>query len=107
MILVTRQFLVSKVVSRWRDNYYRPMGWYDDNKREIYEQLIALESPTAEDVNHVIGNGSWTSLVCDSCKQQVDEVVSIDVTGGEYATYICEACLNKAQGLFGVGEIPF
>jgi len=59
---------------------------------EVYNDLIALgESPEPNDVDAIIGNGSWTRLTCDHCKRDVDRAVGIG------SNWICFECLNVAH----------
>lgn len=76
--------------------------WYDNNKRDIGEALLALGAqPAIEDVNRVIGNNSWTQLICDECKNDVAAVVQLGAEPDyESATAcVCGACLLKARRL--------
>ena len=95
MNIITQQMLIDMVVGRWYQSY-KPLR---DDKKAIYEKLLSLSNPSAEDVNKAIGNSSWTELQCDNCKRSVDKVICMDVTHGEYVTYICEDCLNKALNI--------
>lgn len=94
MSLVTKRLLIQMLPERWHHTY--PDGKF---RPETYSKIISLKNPTEDEIAALIGNRSWTSLVCNSCRKEVDEVVSMDVTSGEYATYMCRDCLQKALDL--------
>lgn len=94
------------VDKRWKDQYYRedikqwkPLFKSKLSSEEIYKALLVLNPRTHEAVNKIIGNYSWTALTCDYCHKNVEAIVNIDVTSGEYATYICADCINEMAKL--------
>lgn len=68
-------------------------------KRVIYEELLALdpETATAEDVNRIIGNDTWTSPVCEECGSITDAVVVVE--GEDANVSLCFPCVEKAHTL--------
>lgn len=103
MILITKQHLANIAKDRWRAQYYESGGWYTYGDKELkYNTLVALgDNPSPDDVNKVIGNNSWTNVICSECKESVDSVVELGEVGydTEYV-YACKDCLTKALGLF-------
>ncbi len=90
MRVITTRKLIQGVAQHWRNQY-------PDSKMDIYEKLAALdaETATANDVNQIIGNGSWTRITCEECKNEVSEVVHF---GEDYDTFcVCKECLTKAM----------
>ena len=89
---LTRRQLIEQVPARW-DHVYGPEAPKD--KRAIGNQLKALRNPTADQIDQVIGNPTWTTLKCDGCRTIVSAVALIDTTHGEYVnTAICRDCLQ-------------
>lgn len=96
MKLITRQSRAAKAAEAWAAQYR------NGRKKDIHDALLALgESPSPDDVNQVIGNGSWTDLKCDECGCSVERVVMV----GEEPDYesstaqLCPSCLSVAAGL--------
>jgi len=69
-------------------------------KSKVAEALDALNKETAsiQDVEAIIGNGSWTRLTCDECSSEVDAVIRM----GQEPDYesstalLCFSCVKKA-----------
>lgn len=86
------------VAERWWSQYkYSERGSTGGvgDKILIYDELIALgPMPSAEDVARVIGNKSWSYLMCDGCNSYELTLVSI----GEYeAKSYCKTCIAEAN----------
>lgn len=79
------------VPARWAKQYERTT---DPQKMEITRRLNDLISPTKGVVDTIIGNQSWTGVMCSSCAEYVPFAFSC---GYDYPTEICEPCL--AAGL--------
>lgn len=90
------------VANQWYNTYCVGNGvWrYGDDKRIIYEKLIALgDSPDPKDIDRIIGNNSWTSTRCDECgTYNAEDVLMLgEEPDYESATvHICWPCLSKA-----------
>ena len=66
-MLLTKQHLVNTVDDRWKKQYYLNSSWdyYGDDKVEKYEELASLgKNKNPEDVDKIIGNSSWTRIIC-------------------------------------------
>ncbi len=105
MKLITRQDLANGAAERWRNQYRERldtiMVFGNQPPRIIAEKLQTLgASPSIDDVNHAIGNTSWTTLTCSHCHESAQCVVAVDVTHGEYSTHICGSCVDKMKALF-------
>jgi hypothetical protein len=106
MKLITRHDLAAGAAGRWWLAYLSPFGrnirrLNPIDHEGIHKKLLALGStPTPEQVDAVIPNTSWTRLNCSHCHEDVPRVVAIDVTGGEYATHLCENCVSNMAVLF-------
>ncbi len=80
----------SDVAERWRQQY--PAGDCAPDKEAIYRRLIALKKPTVEAVERIIGNQSWTNVLCDVCIQYRRSAVRFND-----AATVCLRCLNNAK----------
>jgi len=104
MKVITQRDLIRGVARKWRKKY---QPFRDDRviyggftKEEIADKLNALdgETATAQDVENIIGNSSWTALQCHECKKYVSEVVRV----GEEPDYesatacLCQQCAERA-----------
>lgn len=104
-MLITPQSLAEKAADRWYNQYKDRLHGYPHSASKtnntIYNELCALDNPTPESVAAIIGNDSWTRIVCSACNDdKMPAVVAIDVTHGEYATHICEKCARQIIATF-------
>ena len=100
-MLLTKQHLVNTVDERWKNQYYINSSWkrYGEDKVEKYEQLVNLGSnKNPKDVDKIIGNSSWTRLICHNCNKDVDAVFIFGAS--EESCYVCEDCVNIAVQQF-------
>ncbi len=102
MNLITKQILLQRLPKAWLAQYGR-------HTLGIYDALLAeggklTEARAAE----IIGNDSWTCILCDECGQSVE----VAVTVGQEPDYdsstatICLACLTRAVSLASVPTPP-
>lgn len=97
--LITRQSKADNVVHEWVYQMGALIEAGEDNKREIYQKLVALGShPKPDDVNKVIGNDSWTDIDCMVCGDAVEKAVTIQLIDDE-TIEICAKCVKKMQAL--------
>lgn len=105
MEIIKRSDIVAGVPARWERTYKnhvdRP-GPYG-NKQGIMAKLLALEPGfTAETVNAIIGNTSWTELRCNECVEDAPYLVAV---GKElvHPADVCIDCLKKAVAMAEAG----
>lgn len=105
MELVTRKGRAAQVSAKWAEQYR------DDNtalpngrtKAEVLVLLWALgPTPDPDEVDEIIGNGSWTSVRCGECDARPDEVVRVgEEPDYESATaYLCRWCAGNVVAMF-------
>lgn len=102
-MLLTKQHLVNIVDERWKKQYYRDASWdyYGEDKVEKYKDLVNLGSnKNLEDVDKIIGNSSWTRLICLGCDKDVDAVFVFGICHN--SLYVCEDCVNIAVQQFNL-----
>lgn len=103
MNLITKRQLANMAKERWKKQYCNQDVWYyGETKKLIYEKLEVLgDTPSPEDVNKAIGNGSWTRITCSDCDESVDSAVVLgNVDYDSEYVYACKDCLTKALELF-------
>lgn len=104
MEIRTPQDLIETVAEKWFDSFYDYENgcWYDnfglgERDRRIYQELIALENPTAEAIKAIIGNDSWTQLYCSECMGEGFEyVIVFDAWEDGVESTLCRDCFGKA-----------
>ena len=98
MKVINKQDLIKNIADSWLKQY--PSNSYlNTPKWEVYLKLKSLDgSQTADDINKIIGNNSWTVLLCDQCSKDVNHVVGIMYDYGIFTT-ICKDCLKEALSM--------
>lgn len=100
MKLITRHDLAKQAANRW-SKQYPPDRWPD--KQGILKKIINLgKSPSPDDVDKVIGNGSWTRITCTECRNEnADSVIHLgeEPDYESMTVYICFDCLDKATSI--------
>jgi CRISPR/Cas system-associated protein Cas10 (large subunit of type III CRISPR-Cas system) len=101
---ITVRDLVRGVASRWKDRYCYDGKWSDvfhGSSQTIYRKLCKLDGETAsaQEVNGIIDNDSWTTLTCDVCGAERDEMFRIHDQYDEYTRDACRVCLTIALNL--------
>jgi hypothetical protein len=83
------------VAEAWYNQYGRHFerGLFPEQK-ETYQMLLALgPTPTAAQVEEVIGNKGWTTQDCSCCGYSAPKLVSLE---SEYSDKYCYLCLSAA-----------
>lgn len=103
MRALTRTVLAADALDRWenqhrsKDEDYR---FADGRKKaDVHTALKALgPSPAPDDVDAVMGNGSWTKVhECDVCGGHPAAVIEIDIACDVGAAFVCINCLQVAS----------
>jgi len=101
MKLITWRDKIRNVAKTWAIQYRNTA---DTSKKEVLAQLktLDIEKATVEDVAQIIGNYSWTRLICDECGEDVPAVVLVgqEPDYDSSTVYLCKSCALKVQGLF-------
>lgn len=110
MKLITERDLIRGVAKKWYKAYApngRGVAWgrlIHESSETIYRELEAIDKETAtpEDVAKIIGNDSWTRIVCGECKEDVSAVIRCGAeTDYESATAcICRRCSMTMTALW-------
>ena len=106
MELITERSRIKGVADAWDAQYgpeFRPT--HSGSSKEISEKLHALNlsKVSANTVNKIIGNDTWTRLVCYECQKPVTKVAVLYTGDGAAAFQICESCATKVKTLFKTG----
>ena len=109
--LITQRDLIRDVANKWKEAYWDEKNgtyYYGSEKGEIHQKLLKLdlEKCSAESVNKIIGNKSWTELKCDQCQKRVRSVVMVGQKPDyeSSTTQLCRGCIQEAGELFFKGE---
>lgn len=90
---------LDSVPDRWRRQYANLFDRYPE-KVEISLKLDKLEKGvfSAQDVEYIIGNKSWTEHECDLCEKDYETLIRIGDDPDHDARWldVCEGCLRKA-----------
>lgn len=105
MKLITQQQKNASVAERWKAQHFKyHLGGYDlvtsvngKTKQQIYDELIALENPSKEEIDTIIGNSSWTDIIDYESGEKVDAAVVFE--GDEEDCVLGEDALRKALKL--------
>jgi|SRR5882672_3861843 len=90
-----------RVADRWRKQYFnKATGRWNQAQHGdteiVHRRLVALGSnPSAEAVDEVIGNVSWTKLLCTSCWKYHRKLVRIG--RNENDPKVCAECIKAAH----------
>lgn len=104
---ITSRDLIRTVAKRWLEQYRidirnKPKG----NHASVYNRLRRLnpETATTEEVTAIIGNSSWTAIMCDGHEHEralyVDDAFEID--NGDYSSHVCRACVERMARDMGI-----
>lgn len=106
MLIITTRDRIREVAKRWGQAYGK--GQYGQDKMETLSKLslLDLETVSAEKVDEIIGNKSWTSQRCDECDEYVHSVVRLGMEPDydSNTAYVCFDCLSKAAALVGESD---
>lgn len=101
MQLVTEKQLVLEVVKAWERQYPgHGSGQWSQEVSAALKQLD-LTTATAEDIEAIIGNSSWTAIRCNECNCRVKAAVQLgeDPDYDSATAVVCFDCLRKALAL--------
>lgn len=98
--IIRRDDIVARVPDRWA-RQYAPRGKWSPDKDQITDALASLKgtSFTAEQVDSIIGNNSWTKNCCDGCDKDLPLLVRIG-DDSDYETRYLDLCLVCARETF-------
>ena len=110
MKLITTRTRILDVVGNYAANYPGDRTFPDGrHSQDILAALKALDLHTcsAQDVEALVGNPSWTTLRCDECQRSVPAVVVMSESDNYEdgaVLQVCTACLAEALALSKTGE---
>lgn len=97
------------VADRWREQYYERDGrkWsstVSGPAEKVYDQLCALgQNPDIDIVAKIIGNESWSHLLCSGCNERVKAAVSFGSNYSDNELLLCAPCVEDAARALGAG----
>ena len=108
MHLITVRDRIKAIPVEWRRQYYKPisMSWgtlINRDAGQVYTKLCGLDTDTClkQDIDTIIGNTSWTRIVCDNCGKDVGAVIQLgqELDYESSTANICVDCLGQALTL--------
>ncbi len=108
MRIITKRERIKGVLKSWESTYkeYKGReGWED--KFEIQSKLCKLDFKicSAEEVKKIIGNDTWTELLCDECEKDSDLIVRfLERYECEYEANPCDLCLSCLKESIKLGK---
>lgn len=118
MKLTTHRDAIRNVANRWIEQYapftndlplfsFRNGLKSEKTKKQISEELDALnkETATPQDVASIIGNESWTRLVCNECNKEVDAILTVGEEP-DYESHTADLCMDCVRKAFSFANDP-
>ena len=107
MELITERSRIKGVADAWDAQYgpeFRPTASGSSKEKSEKLHALNLSKVSAATVTKIIGNDSWTRLVCDECLKPVTKVaVLYHPDDGAAVFKICESCATKVKTLIKTG----
>ena len=106
MELRTERARIKEVADMWDATYgpkFRPTNNGSSKEISVTLHALNLNKVSANTVNKIIGNDTWTVLICHECAVEVKKVVVFYMSDGYRAYQICESCATKVKTLFKTG----
>ena len=98
MRLYTREVRASEAPASWGNTYVNYKGSDIQKKDEKTTKLMDLgKNATADEVEQIIGNDSWTRTYCQNCHTKNADTVQFFHYDKDFC--LCEKCLKEALGL--------
>jgi len=101
MNVITRESRAAEAASMWKDQCHIRITAGDKSRHDIYDLL--KKATSADEVDEIVGNKSWTRVTCNECDRDVNVAVQL----GEEPDYesntatICLECLQDALSMAG------
>lgn len=99
MTLLTTRDRIRTAAERFRRQSAFSGGeprWFTETKAAL--DALDLEAAAAEDVAAVLGNWTWTEIVCDNCSRATDRAVRVE------EDVLCRDCLAEAVALLDAAD---
>jgi hypothetical protein len=106
MELITERSLIQGVAEMWDAVYgpeFRPTNNGSSKEKSDKLHALNLNKVSANTVNKIIGNDTWTVLICHECAVKVKKIVVFYGPDGDRAYQICESCATKVKTMFKTG----
>lgn len=100
--LIRKSDVVAGAPTRWAEQY---RGYGDKSGKTA--ALLALQPGfTAEQVNDIIGNDTWTECRCDECREDAPVLVQVGDEPDYEARWVdlCPDCISKALAALSIGD---
>lgn len=90
----SKKWLRNNIPDTWKAKFFHGGEWDNDQYEQIYYRLLNIcPRPTAEAINRVIGNSTWTENICCNCGEDVEELTAYKYQGTqEIVMQQCKEC---------------
>lgn len=105
---ITRQDMANTAAEKFKDNYFKNGIWGEcilGSSKYIHKRLVALgDKPEIDAVNQVIGNPSWTRIICHECSTyNADYIIQVG-SYGSLPHNLCPDCIERVYSLANSNE---
>jgi len=104
MFVLTRDSKAASAANAWKRQYRGDKG----DRELIASRIRALgDIPNPDDVDAIIGNGSWTRCTCTECGRDVNAVIHFGDEPNYVSdtVYICLGCIKLAVVAFEAAQV--
>ena len=106
MRIYTLQDKINDVADAWKAQFYGyefSGQWFplaDGRPTETIWELLK-SAKTAEQIEAIVGNKTWTTMKCEECGVEIKEAIRLGEGSayGSNAILICMNCFEKAEGV--------
>ncbi|MEW6006133.1 MAG: hypothetical protein AB1695_12545 [Stygiobacter sp.] len=95
MKVITERDIIKNIRKMWRKQYSANDISLTPQLKKIYEKLkkLDLNKATAKEINKIIGNESWTNVVCNECYNYVN--LAVEFGDDSESFIVCTDCLAE------------
>ncbi len=96
MRIITKRKRIKGVFDRWRKQYPTKKDCTEEQVKITKElSKLNLNRVGEKKIIEIIGNKTWTDLICDECQEDQDKVVRfIERYEDKYECNSCDLCLS-------------
>lgn len=99
MKIITQRDIIKNVYINWKRQYSQfeleddpELKWAKTVRKKL--KKLNLNKATKEEIDEIMGNDCWTSVVCDECNQPTN--LAVEFSTGHFTATICTNCLIES-----------
>lgn len=99
MSLIFLRDIINSAPERWKSQYtnYDGRDGYEKGLKTARLEALRPDERTAENIERIIGNDTWTTLKCEVCNEPADALYSFIPSYADSGTSVCLACVSGAH----------